>query len=286
MDSFGTDKECFCASFLAISSSDDDIYAIRVAPEDTDECFVGFVADTSAPTTSSFGPNGLAYDPDNNRIYFAVVPNDCAFSAHNAELFFLGGAGFGTKIKAGDLDECPHDATFFDDAYYYIGPDHNELREVVFTGPGLISSETELDSVVTPDLLFFGSIAAKLDADDITNVPTAEIGNVFMSATSSISGSNIWKFDIEAYIAESGEVAAVCLDSNTCAMGSANLQLAFHNDGFSTVLYGYDNFTRTVVLVDESDGTTTLACDADTVLVMGVGFNDTSPFETSIPPPE
>ena len=106
-----------------------------------------------------------------------------------------------------------------------------------------------------------------------------------MSATSSISGSNIWMFDIEAYIAESGEVAAACLDSGTCAMGSANLQLAFHNDGFATVLYGYDNSTRTVVLVDESDGSTTLACDADTVIVLGDGFNDISTYETSIPPP-
>jgi hypothetical protein len=294
-DSFGPENACFCASFLGISSFDNDIYAIRVAPGDTDKCSVGLIGDTdTAPANSQFGPNGLAYDPDDDRIYFAVVPNDCvafAHNAHNAELFFLTGPDFDTPISAGALDECPHDASWFDGAYYYLGPDHNELREVTFNTSGngrrddTGGGENELASVLTPDLLFFGDIAVKLDAGFDANVPAGEVGNVFMSAWSALSGSNIWMFDIEAYIAESGEVAAACLDGGTCAMGSANLQLAFHNDGFTTVLYGYDNATRTVVLVDESDGSTTLACDADTVVVMGDGFNDTSPFETSVPPP-
>ena len=87
-DSFGPERACFCASFLGISSFDNDIYAINVTPDDTDKCSAGLVADTSAPTTSSFGPNGLAYDPDNDRIYFAVVPNDCALMGiHLTQVF-------------------------------------------------------------------------------------------------------------------------------------------------------------------------------------------------------
>ena len=288
-DSFGPERACFCASFLGISSFDNDIYAINVTPDDTDKCSAGLVADTSAPTTSSFGPNGLAYDPDNDRIYFAVVPNDCAFSAHNAELFFLSGAGFATKTSAGALDECPHDATFFEGGYYYIGPDHNELREVLFMGDGTMAGETALRDVVPdPEKLFFGGIAVKLDAGFDANVPPGEVGNVFFSASSVISGANIWGFNILPYIAKTGEADAACLNSGTCAMGSANLQLAFHNNGFTTVLYGYENATRTIFLVDESNGSTTLACDANTVIVMGDGFNDISPFETSVlpPPPE
>ena len=175
-DSFGPEDECFCASFLGISSFDNDIYAIRVAPGDTDKCSVGLIGDTGTVPDSLFGPNGMAYDPDDDRIYFAVVPNDCAFSAHNAELFFVTGPDFDTPVSAGALDECPHDATLFGGAYYYIGPDHNELREVMFNTNGngktdIDGGETELASVVTPDVLFFGGIAAKLDAGDITNVP-------------------------------------------------------------------------------------------------------------------
>jgi hypothetical protein len=228
---------------------------------------------------SLYGPNGLAYDPDNDRIYFAVVPNDCVNSAHNAELFFLHGAGFSSRTSAGALDECPHDATFFEDAYYYLGPDHNDLIEVLLKTDGTMASQGSLGDVVTGETLIFGDIAAKLDAGDTTNVPTADIGKVFMSATGTVSGANTWVFKIT-----DAPPTATCLDGS-CAGGAVNLQLAFQNNGFTTVLYGYENATRTIFVVDESDGSTTLACDADTVVVMSDGFNDTSTFETNIPPP-
>ena len=156
-------------------------------------------------------------------------------------------------------------------------------------GDGTMAGETALRDVVPdPEKLFFGGIAVKLDAGFDANVPPGEVGNVFFSASSVISGANIWGFNILPYIAKTGEADAACLNSGTCAMGSANLQLAFHNNGFTTVLYGYENATRTIFLVDESNGSTTLACDANTVIVMGDGFNDISPFETSVlpPPPE
>ncbi len=146
-------------------------------------------------------------------------------------------------------------------------------------------SESSLGDVVSGEVLFFGDIAVKLDAGFDANVPPGEIGNVFMSATGTVTGSNIWLFDIEDTPPTANCLPVPPGSPDSCAGGAANLQLAFHNDGFTTVLYGYDNATRTVVLVDESDGTTTLACDADTVLVMGDGFNDTSAFKTSIPPP-
>lgn len=304
-DSFGPERECFCASFLGISSSDDKIYAINVDPDDTDACSAGLIADTSAVVADSlYGPNGLAYDPDNNRIYFAVVPDDCVKSAHdvhNAKLYFVEApfsATIDQAVFAHDLDECPHDATWFIDesgegAYYYLGPDHDNLREVFFnTGPedgetDRDGGERSLASVVSSGTLIFGDIAVKLDAMDITNVPDDEIGLVFMSATSTIpAGASTYTFHIQPYIAETGEVPAACL-SGVCVPDDPDktLQLAFHNNGFTTVLYGYENATNTIFLVDESNGFPTLVCDPNTVTVMGFGFNDISPFETSVQPP-
>ena len=86
---------------------------------------------TSPPDTTGVGPNGLAYDAQNERFYFCNYPN-------TTTLYFWDG----TQQVAGSLPEDIADADFYNGNYYFITgpPASDDLYVVEFNTDGTIAT--------------------------------------------------------------------------------------------------------------------------------------------------
>ena len=117
---------------------------------------------TSPVTGGSATPNGLAYDSDNNRFYYATYTGA-------ADLYFYDG----TQTKAGDLTGQIACADYYDGKYYYIdgGPPvpagaTDDLYEVdLDETTGLMTSETKVGDIAggAHGWTFNGDIAISAD---------------------------------------------------------------------------------------------------------------------------
>ncbi len=152
---------------------------------DTVACSVTLLKDTDIDT-GTYGPNSLAYDQTNRRVYFATLPDNCPEVAGDpAELYFYD-VGADTTTLAGTLIGCPADADFHSGAYYYIGNGTDDLYEVTFMPNGLKASEGQISDLTGgDDILTFGDITVRND------------GIVFGHAMSSFNGLfNVFTFDL------------------------------------------------------------------------------------------
>lgn len=93
-------------------------------------------------------PNGLAYDTDNDRLYYTQYPGTVA---NTAELYFHEG---GTQTYAGLLNGEIADADFYEGKYYYIagGPNTgatDDLYEVTFNSDGTVAANTKIADITS-----------------------------------------------------------------------------------------------------------------------------------------
>ncbi len=140
---------------------------------DTDSCFASSLVDTDPGddglSLGSAGPNSLAYDQDNRRIYFATLLDGCTDSS---DLYFYD-VDADTTFPAGTIGSCPADATFDDGFYYYIGQTSSDLRRTSFNPDGTVDVDSSVGDLSADDTVFaFGDIAARSEEDVQNSVET------------------------------------------------------------------------------------------------------------------
>lgn len=194
-----------------ISNDEGVIYAVDLANKTSVAIF-----DTDLDAGNENWPNGLAYDPTTERLYY--VDED-------GKLYFIDpsdpGAG---ETHAGTVGALNAGATFYEGDYYYVPHDgDDDLHRVSFDVNGDIANEEIVASDFTgrADASFqFGDLAARDDviffhADDVGSSP----GGIEFSQFD-MSGSSPVYTQIETGYA-------------------AKLQLAFGSDG---TLFGHQTF--------------------------------------------
>jgi sugar lactone lactonase YvrE len=91
------------------------------------------------PNRSSSSPNGLAYDSDNNRLYYTQYPG-------TAQLYFYDGT---IQQSAGALTGVIACADFYAGKYYYISSATDDLYEVTFDANGFKASDTKIADITS-----------------------------------------------------------------------------------------------------------------------------------------
>ncbi len=99
------------------------------------------VADTVGSSTSPSSPNGIAFDPDNRRLYYAVDP-DVGTTGNPVELWFYDLAD-GQQVLAGQLQQQAAGAGWYDGRYWYLHNETDDLYAVSFAPDGTVAAGGE-----------------------------------------------------------------------------------------------------------------------------------------------
>ena len=137
------------------TSTNANIYEINVTTGTTK-----LLATLPGVHVSTSNPNGNAWDPVNNRLYFT--------NNTNKALYFWDFSS-ATANTAGTTAGVANGASFYNGAYYYIANGQDDLRRVTFDGAGNIASDTLLKANFdggVGDIYYFGDIAIIDDGDD------------------------------------------------------------------------------------------------------------------------
>ena len=181
--------------------------------------------DTSPPPDDgSAGPNGLAYDAVNERMYYC----DYLKVNNNTNLYFWDLAGGGQTL-AGSLGNVNiADADFYGGKYYYItGPAaSDDLYEVQFNADGTIAA----DFPVKLDDITYNTVDDPQHAWTFNGDIAINDGVIYGWGKCSIHNQyEFFKYDID------GGVPAVV---NATAFQGFSMQLAFGSNG---TLYGHES---------------------------------------------
>ncbi len=172
----------------------------------------------------TYSGNGLAFDEENNRLYFAVGSGSSGWSLY---FYDFGGTDQAENIHlaATGLPGQIYGATWGAGKYWYIKNGSNDMSVVEFDADGKNGTHSFFELNFVPGKSFnFGDIA--LDA---------ETGIIY--ASTSFSGSNVefFKYDLNK---EAGERYNLITDDGD----ARGLQLGFAGDGN---LYGVSTFGQT-----------------------------------------
>ena len=144
-----------------------------------------YVADTVGSSTSPSSPNGIAFDPDNRRLYYSVDP-DVGTTGSPVELWFYDLVD-DQQVLAGQLQQQAAGAGWYDGRYWYFHNETDDLYAVSFAPDGTIASggETLAYGDISGDerQYRFGDLAANADgllygSSLGTNGSTAELFTV------------------------------------------------------------------------------------------------------------
>jgi hypothetical protein len=215
------------------------LYAIEIIDNSFDNEKLLISYELSGDTYSG---NGLAFDEENNRLYFAAGSGSTGW---NLYFYDFGGMVQSDNIHlaATGLPGQIYGATWGDGKYWYIRNGSNDMSVVEFDSDGKNGTHSFFEQNFVPGKSFtFGDIA--LDA---------ETGIIY--ASTSFSGSNIefFKYDLTKDPGERYELITATGDAR-------GLQLGFAGDGN---LYGVSTFgqaqtgaqAREWFLVTPGDGT-------------------------------
>ena len=110
------------------------------------------------------GPNALAYDPTRGTAYYATTPSPLAIAAGVFPILYsqVIDPVAGPAISLGPLvGTSPHNATFYENNYYYIDAGTDDLRKVSFTAGGAPITDVKIaDLLAGADSLTFGDCSA------------------------------------------------------------------------------------------------------------------------------
>lgn len=149
------DVSCYNTAILyGLERSNGKIYEIDVLTGTSTEIY----DNEPPPPEGSATPNGLAYDPVNNRFYYTNYQNS------PFKLYFWD-ADTDTETVAGTISGQVAAADFWNGKYYYITgpPASDDLYEVTFGPDGTIASDTKLADIAggAHGWTFNGDIAVK-----------------------------------------------------------------------------------------------------------------------------
>lgn len=196
-------------------TSDGEIHEVN--PNDGTYTVVGMIE--KCINTHSSGPNGLAYDPLTNRIYYTEYPDQRATGHpydNEADLYFID-LDSGDETYAGKLPGEIADADIYDGKYYYIAGGGragftDDLYEVALDATtGMVTSITEYADISGDDAHaygFWGDIAISADGL-IYGIGDCKVSghNGFDLFTVNLDGSG---FDIHSQVSEALQVAFGC----------------------------------------------------------------------------
>ena len=123
------------------------------------------VADTVGSSISPSSPNGIAFDPNNRRLYYAVDP-DVGTTGNPVELWFYDLAD-GQQVLAGQLQQQAAGAGWYDGRYWYFHNETDDLYAVSFAPDGTVAPGGEVlaygDLTGGTRQYRFGDLAATAD---------------------------------------------------------------------------------------------------------------------------
>jgi hypothetical protein len=202
-------------TFYGPENGSGDLYAVNVSAGIATK-----IADLGGAYGTGSYPNGAAWDPVNERLYFTDSIGDLHFWSEGSGVTYAGALD-GGRIA---------DGAFHDGKYFYIANNTDDVQEVLFDA---VSGAVVSQSVICADIagnigLGFGDII--IDPDGSTLYVSAGVGGV-------------------------GRWLVVDL-GNACAVTDAQnpdkwFQLAYGNDG---VLYGQRTDLDKFFMVDAADG--------------------------------
>jgi hypothetical protein len=202
---------------LGGSGTGDKIYEIDLATLTATELF-----NTGLNTGDGNWPNGNAYDPQNNRLYYSVKPN---------KLYYYDFAG--NQVDATNGNTTPGDVacgSFYNGKYYYIPQNSSNLYQVTLdASSGFITSVDNIQTY-TGKTFSFGDVVVSLD------------GSILYGSSAVNGTGTFWSIKLSDY-------------SYTYISNMAHMQLAYGSDGR---LYGHDAGNANFYVIDESAGTRTL----------------------------
>ena len=165
----------------------------------------------------TYSGNGLAFDEENNRLYFAVT------SGGKSDLYFYDFDG-NIVEAATELPGTIYGATWGAGQYWYIPNGSDDMYTVSFDAEGKNGSAAPFEENFADGKSFnFGDIA--LDAEELV---------IYVSTSFSGANKEFFKYDLKK---DEGE--RYSLITEDAADGAIGLQLAFGED---RVLYGHNTF--------------------------------------------
>jgi len=191
-------------------------------------------------------PNGFAFDQGNQRIYYSLIP-----TSGPSRLYFYDLIS-DTNTLAGTITSNAPGASFYNDKYYYIPSDSDDLYVVTFNGDGTIATNTLVKADISDVLnrnFNFGDIAIQSD------------GVLYGSGGINNSSGNYHFFTLT--LNEAGDA----ISTPYSELGNYSIsrpQIAFGGDG---VLYGAATSDGQYYTVSTTTGVLTTT-------VAGFQFND------------
>ena len=207
------------------------VYRLSLDDPSTNAWQLFAIGDVGQISTS---PNGLAYDFDNQRLYFSVSRNG------TNSLWFLqlqsDGASSTTVARAGTLFGEASNADFYDGTYWYIPQGSDNLRAVTLDSNGAALHD-----------ITHGAVTRNVKAYGFGDIAISETGKLWL-----LWGSSDDK-ELSTYdIARNSQYTVVRhgSPSDMAAFG----QIAFASDN---VLYNHDSGSGQLSVVDQTTGALT-----------------------------
>ena len=111
---------------------------------------LGTVSDGIDPTQGKNNyPNGFAFDYAEGRLYYAVPNNwsgNTPVSDSDATVYFFD-VNTGNTTNAGTVEGVPTDASYYDNSYYYIPQETDDLHKVTLNTDGTLNTETTIANI-------------------------------------------------------------------------------------------------------------------------------------------
>lgn len=172
----------------------------------------------SDPSTNVFSPNGLAFDPVREWLYFSLDADGSSASGPEEIYYFDTNGGTPDPVLVGTVDQFPiFNASWHEGEYYFIPNQSDDLWKITFDAAGTsIASSTEVcsDLIAGATGLAFGDIAI------------SDGGRLYGWARQTGSDTH-WFFQVD--VADCGNKTQVDV---TSTLGiDHNLQLALGEDG-------------------------------------------------------
>ena len=240
-------EECVPASVIygvAGNGSNGGLWQIEITDEGAEETLL--IALDNVGGATNFYPNGLAYDDENNRLYFAIRKS----GSTAANLYFYDFNGH-IKLAATGLPGEVYGATWGAGKYWYIRNGFNDMRTVTFDGNGL-------NGVVE---IFEANFAGgkSFNFGDMALAPDEPV--IYVSTSFSGTNKEFFKYDLTK---DAGKRYSLI----TTTGKAVGLQLGFGED---EVLYGHSTFGATQTGAGAREW---FAVDkAGTVISVGFGQN-------------
>jgi len=244
------ENTAYCESFgtvYGVEQVSGDLYEIDVVGSTATK-----IADIVDPVPENKNsPNGLAWDPTTDRLYFSAhIPTDTS-----SVLWFWEG---GTTFLAGEIPGVATGATFFESEYYYVKNATDDLVKVQFSTDGTV------DGVFNVVADFAGNDTFRFG--DIVIYPE---GPILYGSTnqSGLTPPTFFSIDSMGY-------------NSISTTDGIKLQLAVGSDG---VLYGQSTGSGKFFMIDPATGTTT---PAGKTVGAEYGFTDLASGTRCVPPTE